>query len=414
MFVPIGFDAPRMRRPIATYGLVGICILAWIFAQQPLREIWSVRLVLFSGDLAAFKEKLSLFHYPKALLDSMGHWTDRPWTLVSSAFLHAGFVHLAGNMAFLFIFGRAVEGWLGAAKYVPIYLALAALAALGHIAFHAGGASALVGASGAISGVMGLAAAFFPRQRIKVFYLFFFRPGTFEVRAFWALIAWFAWDLGKALLLGGHGGVAFMAHVMGFVGGLAGGIAMLKTGVVARHDWDLLGWWFEKKRRAERAKMLARASTPGGMASVAAADGSSISRRRRQFRPRRPPPSGPRGVGASDEERRARVVGEAADLLLQSHGDPASSLRALSLYEELVTLYPGERLPAFAEKTAVQICRQHGEPGLEVRAIERFLRDHRHHPDAQKLALRGVKLCREELMDSARARDIKRAFQGSY
>ena len=229
-----------MRKPVATYVLLGLCVVAWLAATQPMSELWSLKLVLFSGDLHGLKRRLSTLSYPKEYIDAVVSWQSRPWNLVTSAFLHGGFMHLAGNMAFLVIFGRAVDGWMGSHKYVPAYLLLAAVSALGHIAFSGGRPSALVGASGAISGVMGLAAAFFPRQQVKVLYFFYIKGGFFEIRAFWAFVLWFSWDLLQAFVFRDSGGIAFMAHVVGFVGGFLLGVSLLRFGMVARHDHAFL------------------------------------------------------------------------------------------------------------------------------------------------------------------------------
>jgi membrane associated rhomboid family serine protease len=145
-------------------------------------------------------------------------------------------------MVFLFVFGRAVNSWLGTVRYLGLYLLLGVVASLGHALFSAENFGGLVGASGAISGVMGLALALFPRHNVRVLYFLRFRAGTFEIAAFWALIFWFAWDLIQLLLLSpqGGGGVAFMAHIIGFIAGAGAGALMLGCGLAKPHDADLL------------------------------------------------------------------------------------------------------------------------------------------------------------------------------
>ena len=198
MLLPIGFDAPKSRQPYATYALVALCTVIWLLARDPYAEPWSGRLVAWRGDVESYKKEMGAEldriekQYPsqtrvdirreRAALKSIVHWTRRPWTLLTCAFLHADVLHLLGNMAFLFIFGRAVNGWLGTLRYLLLYLFLAVFATLGHILFSGSNVSGLVGASGAIAGVMGLAAALFPRQRVRFLFMFYFRFGTFQAR----------------------------------------------------------------------------------------------------------------------------------------------------------------------------------------------------------------------------------------
>jgi rhomboid family protein len=258
MFIPIGFDAPKGRQPIVTYVLVAACTLIWLGSMNPFEHAWSRSMVAWTGDVAGLKAELKkeLDALPEEarakataeaqglieLVDSSEPWTSRPWTLLTCTFLHGDFFHLLGNMLFLFVFGRAVNSWLGTVRYLALYVLLGVIASLGHALFSADNFSGLVGASGAISGVMGLALALFPRHKVRIFYWLRFRAGTFEIAAFWALIFWFGWDLIQLLLLSpkGGGGVAFMAHIMGFLAGAGAGALMLGCGLTERHDLDLL------------------------------------------------------------------------------------------------------------------------------------------------------------------------------
>jgi membrane associated rhomboid family serine protease len=386
MLFPIGFDAPKMRRPIVIYILAGLCVLIWLLARNPMHEAWSLRLLLISGDTESLRGSLRLLGYPQAVIDAIAPWTQRPWTLVTAAFFHADAIHLLGNMAFLVIFGRAVDGWMGSTKFVLSYLLLAVLSAGGYLCFRGAQPTAMLGASGAISGVMGLAAAFFPRQRIKVIYFILLRPGVFEVRAFWAMILWFAWDLGKALLFKrfGGGGVAFMAHVMGFGAGVGCGLLFLRFGWVARHDGDLLRWWFEKKSGPQRAQ------TAVGQRSVGRATNAA--------------------QGANTKDKR-KLLQTTAELLLASRTDPAAVLDAMARYRDLLAQYPDAKLPAFTEKIAVEISRRQNEPALETKAIERFLIHHPQHKEAQTLAMRGIELCKNKLFDPLRAQRLKQRLR---
>jgi membrane associated rhomboid family serine protease len=149
-------------------------------------------------------------------------------TLLVSMFMHGGFMHIAGNMLFLWIFGDNLEDRLGHVRYLVFYLVTGVLASLAHVfstvAFSEGGSSLLVpslGASGAISGVLGGYVLLFPRNRVHVILFRFLTT----VPAYVALGLWFLFQFVSGLgLLGGgaqEGGVAYAAHVGGFIAGLA-------------------------------------------------------------------------------------------------------------------------------------------------------------------------------------------------
>ncbi|MBI2380835.1 MAG: rhomboid family intramembrane serine protease [Gammaproteobacteria bacterium] len=142
----------------------------------------------------------------------------KPWHLLSHAFLHGDLGHLAGNMLFLFIFGAALEHALGKRRFLAAYLASAVAGGLLHSALNWGDAMPLVGASGAISGLMGAFTVWFGMRRIQFFYWLGFYFGYVRLPALIMLPFW----LGKELLdaFGGNGGpVAYFAHVGGMLAG---------------------------------------------------------------------------------------------------------------------------------------------------------------------------------------------------
>jgi len=142
--------------------------------------------------------------------------------LFYSMFLHGGFMHLAGNMLFLWIYGDNVEFYLGRVRYLLTYLVTGILATLTFAAFAPGSLTPLVGASGAISGVLGLYFLLFPKNRIKVFiFLFPFIMNVFLVPARIVLGFYLVIDNLFPALLGAQSNVAHGAHIGGFVGGLA-------------------------------------------------------------------------------------------------------------------------------------------------------------------------------------------------
>ena len=141
-------------------------------------------------------------------------------TLLTSMFLHGGWGHLGGNMLFLWIFGDNIEHRLGHVRFVVFYLACGLAASLAHIMFNSGSSMPAVGASGAISGVLGGYLLMFPRNRVYVLTW----GGVMAVPAIFMLGLWivtqFVNGVGSIAVTNQTGGVAYMAHIGGFVAGL--------------------------------------------------------------------------------------------------------------------------------------------------------------------------------------------------
>jgi membrane associated rhomboid family serine protease len=140
-------------------------------------------------------------------------------------FLHGGWLHLIGNMWFLWIFGDNVEDILGRAKYLLFYLLCGIAAALVHIVFNPVSRLPTIGASGAIAGVMGAYMVKFPRSRIVTLIFLFVFLTTVEIPAYVILLYWFVIQFFSGVGTVGHshlsqGGVAWFAHVGGFVAGI--------------------------------------------------------------------------------------------------------------------------------------------------------------------------------------------------
>jgi len=146
-------------------------------------------------------------------------------SLVTSMFLHGGWLHLIGNMWFLWIFGDNVEDILGHAKYLLFYLVCGVAAALFQVALNMDSRVPTIGASGAIAGVMGAYLVKFPRSRIVTLVFVFFFLTTIEIPASLMLIYWFVLQFfsGVGSIASSHlsqGGVAWFAHVGGFLAGI--------------------------------------------------------------------------------------------------------------------------------------------------------------------------------------------------
>ncbi len=140
-------------------------------------------------------------------------------TLLTSMFLHGGFLHIGGNMLYLYIFGDNVEDLAGHAGYLVFYLVSGIIGSLAHIASNPGSMVVTIGASGAISGVLGAYVRKFPRERVRALLLYGFWVRFIRVPAYVLIGFWFVYQLLFALL-GVEGGVAYFAHIGGFISGL--------------------------------------------------------------------------------------------------------------------------------------------------------------------------------------------------
>ena len=146
--------------------------------------------------------------------------------LLTAMFLHGSIDHLAGNMLFLWVFGSTVEDRLGRLNYLGLYLLGGMVATLGYVAFNVQSPIPLIGASGAIAGVMGAYLVMYPRARIILLVPLLFWPLFFTVPAlvflgYWFVIQVLSGGLGLAANTAEPGGIAFGAHVGGFIAGVA-------------------------------------------------------------------------------------------------------------------------------------------------------------------------------------------------
>ncbi|MBN1393151.1 MAG: rhomboid family intramembrane serine protease [Sedimentisphaerales bacterium] len=173
--------------------------------------------------------------------------------LLGHMWLHGGFIHLLGNMLFLWIFGNSVCAKIGNIRYFFIYLFLGIVAGVSHLIFSGGEA---IGASGAIYGIVGMFLVFFPENEITCYLVFWFfltpYVREFSVSSIWIILLWVAFDVWGAM--SGGGGVAYFAHLGGFAGGAVLAILMLKLKLVVmedRYEKSLLQMFSGKKETAE-------------------------------------------------------------------------------------------------------------------------------------------------------------------
>ena len=227
-------NSDRQTTPLVNYAIIAVNILVFVFLQQlGSNEAFTYSFSTVPAEILQGRDIVT----PSRIVEYAGQAIRIPglgptpgsvyFTLFTSMFMHGGIAHIAGNMLFLWIFGDNIEDRLGHVKYVIFYLLCGVIASLAHVFatsfFASDQASLLVpslGASGAISGVLGGYILLHPKRRVTVI---LFRFLT-DVPAYVAIGIWFLFQLisGLGMLGGGSqaGGVAYAAHVGGFVAGL--------------------------------------------------------------------------------------------------------------------------------------------------------------------------------------------------
>ena len=211
--IPLRDDNPTRTTPFVNHMLVAINIA--VFAYQ-------LMLAYDGGEPAyiGFVQKLAV---TPSLLLSPSTWAQTaipaPLTLLTSMFVHGGILHLAGNMLYLWIFGDNIEDTLGHINYVFFYLACGLGAALSQVIIEPGSTIPLVGASGAIAGVLGAYLVLHPRAQVLTFVFLVLYVRIMYLPAAVLLGIWFAMQLFSAFTSGGAG-VAWYAHIGGFLVGV--------------------------------------------------------------------------------------------------------------------------------------------------------------------------------------------------
>jgi membrane associated rhomboid family serine protease len=221
MFLPLHDTNPirHVKFPYVTYGLMALTALVFLWQSTlPPRAFDDVAIAL--GMIPIVVRDL----YPQPL-----PWLPDWATLVTYAFLHADWIHVVTNMLFLWIFGDNIEDAMGHVRFLVFYLACAALAALAHLAFNLDGNGPLVGASGAVAGVMGAYVLLYPHARVFVLARIVI-PIPLPLPAFWMLGIWIGMQL-FSLLVDPHGQVAWWAHLGGFLAGIVLAVGMKRREV---------------------------------------------------------------------------------------------------------------------------------------------------------------------------------------
>ncbi len=209
MFIPLRDDNPTARIPLVTVSLLALNILVFFFQtfSPSGLEYYVLRMGAIPYEITHFTS-IAIPNVPRLF---------PPLTLVTAMFLHGGLFHLLGNMLYLWIFGNNIEDYLGSFRFVLFYLLSGLGASLTHIIFNPNSQVPMIGASGAIAGVLGAYLILYPRANVLTLVFLFFFIRIVPIPA--AIVLGF-WFLLQILNIGMGGGVAWFAHIGGFLIGI--------------------------------------------------------------------------------------------------------------------------------------------------------------------------------------------------
>jgi len=208
--IPLRDDNPIDTVPFVNYGIIAVNIAVFLYM-----------LTLGEGSAERFIRSYAMA--PGAVLGDYLRPSalPAPLTAVTSMFLHGGLLHVAGNMLFLWVFGDNIEDALGHLRYVVFYLACGVAAAMSHALLNPGSTVPMLGASGAVSGVLGAYMVLYPRARVWTFFFLLIWWQVLPVPAVYVIGLWIAIQVLNGLTSGqSGGGIAWFAHVGGFAAGL--------------------------------------------------------------------------------------------------------------------------------------------------------------------------------------------------
>lgn len=211
--IPLHDDNPTASFPVLTVVIISVCALVYF---------WQLALGPGGGEAVIY----SLGLIPAVLLDKVQLNPEliivpAQATILTSMFLHGGFLHLAGNMLYLWIFGNNIEDAMGKVRFILFYFMCGIVAAFGQVLQNPASQIPMIGASGAISGVLGAYLLIYPHARVLVLIPLWFYVELIRLPAGWVLGFWFVLQVLSSAISGNEGGgVAWYAHIGGFIAGM--------------------------------------------------------------------------------------------------------------------------------------------------------------------------------------------------
>jgi membrane associated rhomboid family serine protease len=209
MFIPIKDDNPTVRFPYVTVFFIALNILIFFF--QILSPEGLQYHVLRMGAIP-----YEITHFSSVKVPGVTR-LPVPLTLITAMFLHGSFLHLFGNMLYLWIFGNNIEDYLGSFRFTLFYFLSGLVASFAHIIFNPNSQIPMIGASGAIAGVLGAYLILYPRANVLTLVFLFFFIRIIPIPAAIVLGLWFFLQM---MNIGMGGGVAWFAHIGGFLAGI--------------------------------------------------------------------------------------------------------------------------------------------------------------------------------------------------
>ncbi|HEX6373310.1 MAG TPA: rhomboid family intramembrane serine protease [Longimicrobium sp.] len=207
--IPLNDENPTELTPWMTIVLILTNVFLWFWVQGA------------GADLQQLEASVVVFGAQPCEITGVCRVTHLGWSaLLTSMFMHGGWGHLLGNMLFLWVFGNNIEDSMGHLRFLVFYLVCGLAATFAHIGFSPASQLPMVGASGAISGIMGAYILLYPGAKVRTYFPPIFFP---RIRAVFFLLLWFVLQLWQAYSVPGlpeEGGVAVWAHIGGFVAGL--------------------------------------------------------------------------------------------------------------------------------------------------------------------------------------------------
>lgn len=381
MLIPLSTDRPLSRPTLVTFGLIAVCIgvhLSRVFLTRfnPAAEQWLMDFGVLQGTFRAAES-------PAAQL----HW----WQFITYQFLHGDFMHLLGNMIFLFVFGPAVEDRLRRWWFLAFYLVGGAFAGAAHLVFAAQqivgpsgdivtAVPGVLGASGSIACVTGAYLVLFPLASIRVL-VFFFLIGVYHIPAWLMIVFAVAKDIWSSAWHSG-GGVAFEAHLGGYFYGAGLAFLLLAFRVLPREVYDLLSMG----KQAHRRRVFRELASSGNSPWVGDAKHGV-----------KPTPSVPNPKAGRITDLRAKVTSE------MGAGNAEGGTAA---YAELLELAPDSLMPRAMQSELASHFYKQGRHALAAQSFELLLQRYPSDRGASEVRLMLAAINARYLNDPVRAKSL--------
>ena len=212
-FFPISDENPTNKKPLVCWIIILFCIfifISYVFKNSYFKDSIFLSFGMIPAVLFGFSELSPTLKFIPSFL-----------SIITSMFIHGGWMHLIGNMTYLYIFGDNIEDVMGKMKFIVFYLITGTCAALSQALLDPNSTIPMVGASGSIAGVLGAYLMLFPKANIRVFFWFIIFFKIINIRAIFVLGGWIIIQLisfnGTD---GNNGGIAYAAHIGGFISGI--------------------------------------------------------------------------------------------------------------------------------------------------------------------------------------------------